>query len=82
MTLVGYQTNLLVYALDGYTFADFFRVGAPLQLLLAVVTILEIAFFWALNSGRTTRTELFAPLPTRSATLPTTSSRPFSPNSR
>jgi di/tricarboxylate transporter len=48
MTPVGYQTNLMVYAPGGYTFADFFRVGAPLQLLLAVVTPLGIAFFWGL----------------------------------
>ncbi len=48
MTPVGYQTNLMVYAPGGYTFADFFRVGAPLQLLLAVVTTLGIAFFWGL----------------------------------
>ena len=46
MTPVGYRTNLMVYALDGYTFADFFRVGAPLQRLLVVVTTLGIAFFW------------------------------------
>ncbi len=48
MTPVGYQTNLMVYAPGGYTFADFIRVGAPLQLLLAVVTTLGIAFFWGL----------------------------------
>jgi di/tricarboxylate transporter len=48
MTPVGYQTNLFVYGPGGYEFADFFRVGAPLQLLLSVVTTLGIVFFWGL----------------------------------
>ncbi|WP_250137817.1 SLC13 family permease [Halorientalis salina] len=49
LTPVGYQTNLFVYGPGGYKFADFFRVGAPLQLLLSVVTVLGIAFFWGLR---------------------------------
>jgi di/tricarboxylate transporter len=48
MTPVGYQTNLFVYGPGGYEFGDFLRVGAPLQLLLAVVTTLGIAAFWGL----------------------------------
>jgi di/tricarboxylate transporter len=48
LTPVGYQTNLFVYGPGGYEFMDFFRVGAPLQLLLSVVTVLGIAFFWGL----------------------------------
>lgn len=43
---IGYQTNLFVYGPGGYRFSDYFRVGAPLQLLLSVVTVLGIAFFW------------------------------------
>jgi di/tricarboxylate transporter len=46
MTPVGYQTNLMVYTPGGYRFADFVRVGAPLQLLLTVVTTLGIALIW------------------------------------
>jgi di/tricarboxylate transporter len=46
MTPVGYQTNLMVYGPGGYRFTDYVRVGAPLQLLLAGVTTLGIAFFW------------------------------------
>lgn len=46
MTPIGYQTNLLVYGPDGYRFSDYVRVGAPLQLLLAVVTTVCIAVFW------------------------------------
>jgi len=45
---VGYQTNLMVYGPGGYKFTDFARVGAPLQLILTVVTTLGIAFFWGL----------------------------------
>jgi len=48
MTPVGYQTNLFVYGAGGYRFTDYIRVGAPLQLLLSVVTALGIAAFWGL----------------------------------
>jgi di/tricarboxylate transporter len=43
---IGYQTNLFVYGPGGYRFSDYFRVGAPLQLLLSIVTVLGISFFW------------------------------------
>jgi di/tricarboxylate transporter len=46
LTPVGYQTNLMVYGPGGYKFTDFARVGAPLQLLLTVVTTAGIVFFW------------------------------------
>jgi di/tricarboxylate transporter len=45
---IGYQTNLFVYGPGGYRFTDYIRIGAPLQLLLSVVTVLGIAFFWGL----------------------------------
>ncbi|MDS0296384.1 SLC13 family permease [Halogeometricum luteum] len=47
-TPVGYQTNLMVYGPGGYRFSDYVRVGAPLQLLLAVVTSAAIALYWGL----------------------------------
>ncbi|WP_276300160.1 SLC13 family permease [Halorussus lipolyticus] len=46
MTPMGYQTNLMVYSPGGYRFTDYVRVGAPLQLLLTVVTTLGIALLW------------------------------------
>jgi di/tricarboxylate transporter len=48
MTPIGYQTNLLVYGPGGYRFTDYFRVGAPLQLLLSVVTVLGIVVLFGL----------------------------------
>ena len=46
MSPIGYQTNLFVYGPGGYDFGDYIRVGGPLQLILAIVTTLGIAFFW------------------------------------
>jgi di/tricarboxylate transporter len=46
LTPIGYQTNLMVYGPGGYEFTDFFRVGAPLQVILAVVTTLGLLFIW------------------------------------
>ncbi len=38
----------MVYGPGGFKFTDFARVGAPLQLILTVVTTAGIAFFWGL----------------------------------
>jgi di/tricarboxylate transporter len=46
MTPVGFQTNLMVYGPGGYTFSDFFRVGAPLTFLYMVVTVLMLYFIY------------------------------------
>lgn len=48
LTPIGYQTNLMVYGPGGYKFMDFFRVGAPLQILLAVVTTSGLLYFWGI----------------------------------
>jgi di/tricarboxylate transporter len=48
MSPVGYQTNLFVYRPGGYRFTDFARVGALLQVILAVVTPLTIAVYFGL----------------------------------
>lgn len=45
-TPIGYQTNLMVYGPGGYRFTDYFKVGIPLNLLLAAVTLLLTPLVW------------------------------------
>lgn len=47
-TPIGYQTNTLVYGPGGYRFADFIRVGLPLNLLMALTAAIVIPIFWPL----------------------------------
>lgn len=45
-TPMGYLTSLMAYGPGGYRFVDYVRMGAPLQLLLAVVTVVGIWGIW------------------------------------
>ena len=47
-TPIGYQTNTLVYGPGGYKFADFLKVGIPLNLSLAPIVSFVIPFLWPL----------------------------------
>ena len=45
---IGYQTNLLVMAPGNYRFADYFRIGIPLNLLIWIAFSLFVPFYYGL----------------------------------
>jgi di/tricarboxylate transporter len=46
LTPIGYQTNTFIYGPGGYRFSDFFRVGAPLTVILLVAATFVIPLFF------------------------------------
>ncbi|MFT6910560.1 MAG: di/tricarboxylate transporter [Oleiphilaceae bacterium] len=46
MTPTGYQTNLMVMGPGGYRFSDYFKVGAPLSIIVAVMALVLIPYIW------------------------------------
>lgn len=46
MTPIGYQTNLMVFKPGNYRFGDYFRIGAPLSLVVGVVALSIIPQIW------------------------------------
>ncbi len=47
-TPIGYQTNTLVYRAANYTFADFLRIGVPMNLFVGIATCVAIRFLFPL----------------------------------
>lgn len=45
-TPIGYQTNLMVYGPGGYKFTDFTKIGLPLNLIIAAITLSLVPIFW------------------------------------
>jgi len=48
-TPIGYQTNTFVYATGGYRFADFIKIGLPLNFILWATATMIIPIFWPLG---------------------------------
>lgn len=48
LTPVGYQTNAMIFSAGNYKFRDFIKVGAPLSILLVVISTILIVKFWGL----------------------------------
>ena len=45
-TPIGYQTNTLVYGAANYRFADFLRIGLPMNIVVGVAACLAIELFY------------------------------------
>lgn len=45
-TPFGYQTNVIVYRMGGYSYMDFVRLGIPLNLITWVIAVLAIQAFF------------------------------------
>ena len=48
LTPIGHQSNTLVMGPGGYRFADYWKMGLPIELIVIVVGIPLLLFFWPL----------------------------------
>lgn len=49
LTPIGHQCNTLVMGPGGYRFSDYPRLGLPLSIIIALVTVPSLMFFWPLR---------------------------------
>jgi di/tricarboxylate transporter len=49
LTPIGHQSNTLVMGPGGYRFSDYWRLGLPLSLMVAVLGTFLISWFWPLR---------------------------------
>lgn len=49
LTPIGHQCNTLVMGPGGYKFSDYPRLGLPLSIIIALVTVPALMFFWPLR---------------------------------
>jgi len=49
LTPIGHQCNTLVMGPGGYRFGDYWRLGLPLSMIVAVVATALIPVFWPLT---------------------------------
>ena len=49
LTPIGHQNNLLVMGPAGYRFGDYWRLGLPLSVLVAVVGTILVVLRWPLH---------------------------------
>ena len=43
---IGHQSNTLVMAPGGYRFGDYWRLGLPLEVIIAIVAVPMIMLVW------------------------------------
>ncbi len=48
-TPIGYQTNTMVYASGNYRFADFLRIGVPMNIIVGIATCIAISLMMPLT---------------------------------
>ena len=48
LTPIGHQNNALIMGPGGYRFGDYWKMGAPLELLIVAVAIPMIVLIWGL----------------------------------
>ena len=46
-TPIGYQTNTFVFGVGGYRFADFYKIGLPLNIIFFIVSMALIPRIWS-----------------------------------